>query len=487
MKKFIEKLFIVIKKNRYIQFGLVFCFGILLLRLYQIGGYAMFLGDQGRDAIIIKRILTFEHFPAIGAPTSIGQIFLGPFYYYFMAPWLLIFIFNPVGLAIGVAITSIILLFTIYILIYYLFDKKYATPFVVLSGVSVILFTLSRYSWNPNLLPYFSFLVFLVLMHLIEQKKVFSAILLGALLSICVQLHYIALILIPAVVIVYVWQVIKVKQYKKYIHLALFSIFSFVFISTPLLIFDIRHNFLNSRNFIKLFTQGDAVSGSGKLESFRMVIESLINYALFDTNISYLGILLFAGLIILAVFTVLHSKIGKQFLLFFIILLFGLSLYSGPKYPHYISVVFLYFYFFIALIISHIKYLKGYVLWFLLILFSLYSLSQYDFMKSPPNNQISMTKKIAESIIPHITKNTFQITALPERYDDNSYRYFIEIKGKKPLDKDSTIQADELFVVCATKCPLIIGNPQWDIALFAPRKIVAKWTVENVTMYKLVR
>ena len=65
----------------------------IFLRFYRFSDFATFLGDQGRDAIIIKRMLTFEHLPAIGAPTSVGQVYLGPFYYYFIAPWLLLFKF----------------------------------------------------------------------------------------------------------------------------------------------------------------------------------------------------------------------------------------------------------------------------------------------------------------------------------------------------------------------------------------------------------
>src|SRR4030042_5978400 len=89
----------------------------VFLRFYKFTGFVTFLGDQGRDAIIIKRILTFEHFPAIGAPTSIGQVYLGPFYYYFIAPWLLFFNFNPIGLAIGVGFFSSLFLLINYLIV----------------------------------------------------------------------------------------------------------------------------------------------------------------------------------------------------------------------------------------------------------------------------------------------------------------------------------------------------------------------------------
>ena len=102
MKAIISKLY----KDKYL-FSIIILFLIgLFLRLYHIYSFVTFLGDQGRDAIILKRIITFEHFPAIGPPTSIGQVYLGPFYYYFIAPWLWISNFDPIGPAIGIAIIS---------------------------------------------------------------------------------------------------------------------------------------------------------------------------------------------------------------------------------------------------------------------------------------------------------------------------------------------------------------------------------------------
>jgi len=117
----------------------------------------MFLSDQGRDAIIIKRIVTLEHFPAIGAPTSIGQVFLGPFYYYLISPFLALFNFNPVGLAFGVAFLSIIGLIASYIAVKHELSKKTALLFLIFAGFSYIQIENSRFSWNPNLLPIFSF------------------------------------------------------------------------------------------------------------------------------------------------------------------------------------------------------------------------------------------------------------------------------------------------------------------------------------------
>src|SRR3990167_7615990 len=140
MKAIISKLF----KDKY-SFSILILFVVgLFLRLYKINGFVTFLGDQGRDAIVIKRIITFEHFPANGPPTSIGQVYLGPFYYYFIAPWLWFSNFDPIGPAIGVAILSSIFIVLSYILIKDIFDKKVALFSSILITFSSVIVEFSR-------------------------------------------------------------------------------------------------------------------------------------------------------------------------------------------------------------------------------------------------------------------------------------------------------------------------------------------------------
>src|SRR3989344_7457131 len=74
--------------------------GIILLaaffRFYRLPEYMTFLGDEGRDALMIRRILVEHDLPLIGPTTSIGNIYLGPLYYYMMAVPMAIFWLNPV-------------------------------------------------------------------------------------------------------------------------------------------------------------------------------------------------------------------------------------------------------------------------------------------------------------------------------------------------------------------------------------------------------
>src|ERR1035437_10265433 len=64
------------------------------LRLYRIADYMTFLGDEGRDVLTVYGIL-HGHLTLLGPTSSVGGFFLGPIYYYFMAPFLWLFNDNP--------------------------------------------------------------------------------------------------------------------------------------------------------------------------------------------------------------------------------------------------------------------------------------------------------------------------------------------------------------------------------------------------------
>src|SRR3989344_7985150 len=77
------------------------------LRLYRIEDYMSFLGDEGRDVLVVKRMIVDGKFTLLGPITSVGLMHLGPVYYYFMAPFLWAWRLDPVGPSIMVALFSL--------------------------------------------------------------------------------------------------------------------------------------------------------------------------------------------------------------------------------------------------------------------------------------------------------------------------------------------------------------------------------------------
>src|SRR3989339_2075529 len=308
----------------------------VFLRFYKLYGFTTFLGDQGRDAIVVKRILTLEHFPAIGAPTSIGQVYLGPFYYYFIAPWLLFFNNQPIGLAFGVAFFSSLYLLINYLIVKELFNNKAALISTVFLSFSSVLIDFSRFSWNPNLLPLFTLLTVYFVIKSLKTNKWYFFVLLGSFISFSIQLHYLALFLIPPIATLLIIDLIKkTNQLKNY----LLMFFSFIFFSSPLIIFDFRHNFLNSKLFLALFKS----SGTSFLTKLNSLFDSFYYLNLYSFNITlnkfFIYILLFFLLTILFTLVKKSSNL-KTFLFIFLLTILGMSLYSGPKYPHYFGLIY---------------------------------------------------------------------------------------------------------------------------------------------------
>lgn len=461
------------------------------LRLYRLEDFATFLGDQGRDAIIIKRLLTFENLPAIGPVTSIGQIYLGPFYYYLMAPWLLLSWFQPIGLVLGVAILSILGIGIVYWMVKDIFDKETALITTVLISFSSILIEFARFSWNPNLLPFFAFFTFYTTYKAIQTHKSHYFIFTGVLLSCSLQLHYLGLFLIPAASLLFLLHIFENKKQSGLIMKQwLFMITSFGISTSPLLLFDLKHGFVNTKAFMKLITASSTVTRNIFVETLRS-FELLYSYVFVQSPANLMVLLLFVILMLFCIVGMIKRGVLGALCIYFLFLLIGVALYSGPKYQHYLGILFVFFLVIVAYLLSYAtqKRWGWYMIGFSLGVYIMLNSSRYYFLHQNPSHQIRRSKVISEIIKDQVTARKYALTMLPERSFDSTYRYFLEIGGKPPLEKDVLEKADELFVVCEGQCKPI-GNPQWDIAYFAPNKIVSVTAVKghiDYTVYKLVK
>src|SRR3989344_5149976 len=76
---------------------LVLIIGIaLFFRLYKLREFYIFEHDQDLYSFIVKDILS-GHLRLIGQLTSIEGVFIGPLYYYLLAPFYWLFNYNPVS------------------------------------------------------------------------------------------------------------------------------------------------------------------------------------------------------------------------------------------------------------------------------------------------------------------------------------------------------------------------------------------------------
>ena len=451
-----------------------------ILRLYRISDYMEFLGDQGRDVVIVRNFLKFGDLFFIGPQTSIGNMYLGPFYYYFIAPALLLANFSPVGPAILVALLSVLTTYLIYLITEKHFNKQSAIIASILFAISPVVIKYSNFSWNPNVMPLFA----LLFIYFIDQKKYIYATLAFIM---CLNSHYLALaLLLPAAYIIALdYKNFKLKSF-------LIPLIIFILSLTPQLLFDIKHNGQNTRALYTFFTQRETTVNIKPYKAIP-VLPSLFNQVttrLLAGKNEQPGIavsITFVALIIFALIKNNFTPSQKHFfyinLVWFASGLIGLALYKQHIYDHYFAFIYPVIFILLAITLSNInKYLSCTFFGVLIVL----SIWQNQFQWAPPK-QLATTQKIDKSIIVESNGQPFNFSLLAKMNYDPGYRYFFS-ELNAPVELLQNKITDQLFVVCEPfqiECNPI-NNPEWSVAAFGWAKVDKEWEINGIKIFKLI-
>lgn len=287
---------ILTKENLILLFILSFS---LFLRIFRINDLLGFYYDQGRDALVIWKLIHEGKFFLVGPVTGIEGIFLGPFYYYLIAPFYLIGGGSPVFVSICLSFISVMGIFFLYRLAKILFDKETGFLTIFIYGCSFSLVVFSRWLSNPNPLPTLSLLVVWSLVMIYRGKEKYW--LLAALfMGLSLQLEAAsAVFFLPAIFIFTIWQKSKIKQWR-YI-LGGFLIFFITLL--PQIIFNFKHDNVLIQSFERFL-----VTEKSFKSSFWGVLPLRFQfyYASFTSNLMYgqkfLNNLLMFSLLILLFF-----------------------------------------------------------------------------------------------------------------------------------------------------------------------------------------
>lgn len=471
-------------------------FAILLiaifLRVFRFPEFVTFLGDQGRDAVIARRIISLEHFPAIGPTSSVGGVFLGPFFYYLISPFLLLFNFDPVGLAVSSLVFSVAGVILCYFIIKKEINLGSALVYLVFVTFSAVHIDFARTSWNPHLLPITSFLTLYFWHRSTKQEGFMYPVLAGVFASISFQLHYLSLILLAFMCIVWLNDIIVTKKRLPLLFKTGVMIASFLIVISPLILFDLKHDFLNARNFIETLSDKEFVSSSSPLYRILETNAALYRH-IFKTEFNlYLALGMSLFLLFLTVRTKDFSK--KTFvrlnLFFWIFFILSFGYLNSFRHPHYFTPVYFSFFVVVGYALISLKVasiIRIGLLFFVLGAFIILNAKEYYFFKNRGSNQIEIARRIARSLLDHNPEVPYQIVPEPFTETDGHIRYFLELAGKRPIPEESIEEPTELYILCYRKegCNELAA-PQWQIASFKNAKLDSTWSVEPITIYKVV-
>jgi len=499
-----KKIFKYIRLN-----GLVFLVVLiaLFLRLFKISSYMTFLGDEGRDALVWLKMLKYGKFTLIGPQTSIGNMYLGPLYYYLMFPFYLLM--GTTGSSIGVALFAGATTFLLWFVGKNWFSYKVGLLSALFYAISPVAIVLSRSSWNPNVMPFFSILIAWGIWEFYQNDKFYWLAIEGVLLSFAIQSHYLGILLMPVVGLFFVIKLISLRKKKDkkikilIVNFALCTLNFALFTIVPLLWFDLRHNFLNYKSFYKFFTERQSTVN---LKLYKAIPEiwplwqNVITRLVGGQNVQF-GFFtsIFLGAAVL--FSVFHNRFnikkyrpGSLILTSLLLVgIVGMGLYKQHIYDHYFGFLFPFIFLLTALVIEVVSDLNLFGFLFSLA-FSLtiifYSVKENPF-KYKPNSQMFHTEEISMKIIKESGGKKFNLGMIAKQNYDAGYRYFLEKYNHPALEinpqkADQTI-AEQLFVVCEDGQCGPTTHPQAEIANFGWSKIEKEWDYPwGAKLFKLV-
>lgn len=300
-----------------------------------------FTYDVGRDMLSLWNIVYNHKIILIGATTGLPGVFYGPWWYYLLAPFFIIFSGNPQGIALTMSFIGILT-----IIFGFIFGKRLGGNFLGLSlaaviSVSPVMVSLSAQIWNPNVAPLFVVLILLILNELHKKDKSKYYFLLGLLLAFNIDLEIVFGLLLSIGIILSIIFTLKRKiSIKSIFYFALGGLIIFA----PRIFFELRHQFLMTKSFISFFSGGNS---SYDVSTILNTFISRLNI-LFDQFSSTLAaenkfiglfILLFISFTLLFLYRkadVLIKKFISTSILVIFVFLLGTIFFSHDIWPHYL-------------------------------------------------------------------------------------------------------------------------------------------------------
>ncbi len=485
---------------------LILCVAIFL-RFYNLKNTMMFQGDQGRDAMVVANIFKNLDPVFIGPVTSIGNMYLGPFYYYFMLPFLFLSYPSPIGPVYAVAGLSVLTVLLLFKITQKVFDQKTAYLATIFFTFSAGVVNLARFSWNPNPAPFFSLLMF-YFTYLAWKKNTKYWLLVSVCFSVLIQLHYVTLLSLSGAGIIFLLQLIEKikKSQKKFFnletkfikHIAI-AIVIFIISLTPLMLFDYKHDFLNAKSFTKILVKEESFDLQRKRgrKGFAAItklvsidLKDRASQVLFEPSFAINKVnhpLLFVVLILSIVYlikTKAKLKDGEKVLLAYLIPgIIGISIYQHQVYEHYIAYLFPFTYIFYGIFFS--KFKNNYLRLLLLIPFFSYfvisNTSRYSIKDS--DWTITDIKRTTEEIYSRVKENEkYNIVLLAASKDlyGMNYRYFLSTNQNEPVKIENHHTTEKLFIINEEKTEKNVLNSEiYEIVVFPNKNITDTFQMEN--------
>ncbi len=421
-----------------------------------------FTYDVGRDMLALSNIVHLHKIPLIGATTGLPGIFYGPWWYYLLTPFFLIFSGNPQGIALTMGLIGVLTIIFGFILGRKLGGNFLGLTLAALISVSGNLISLSAQIWNPNIAPLFIIFILLVLFKIYKKEKGDKSkyyFLLGLLLAFNIDLEIVFGLLLSIGIII---SVAIVKKRLITLKNIIFFVFGGLIIFSPRILFELRHQFLMTKSFIGFFSGGGSSSISKTPEI--LLNRASILFAQFNSTLALdnrlLGFVIFIFIVLCLIF--LYKKANKDIrnfvttsLIVVIIFLMGTIFFSHDIWPHYLVGLPVFYILLFGISIYLLRILTSIYLSILMVLavfiINLNPITVYNSVTKPLWTGDASVYRNQLAVIDYVYneangKNFKYVVYTPPVYD-YTYRYLFMWYGPKKYHYSPSVQSNLAYFI----------------------------------------
>lgn len=327
----LQKAIQIILRHKTLLLFLAICIVGLYLRFWQIENVLKFNYDQGRDAWEVRRVIRGE-FPLKGPRTGIGDFYLGPAYFYILAPFYFLSGMDPMGANYLTIVLTFITFVALFLATKEIFNQK--TAFIALAIYALSHHAIElRTPWNVTFVPLLCILLIYSSWKVLKQDYKYilaAALIIGFFFHIHFTAIFLPLIFTPTLLFV--------KNKKKILKWVFLSIPLFLIWFIPTLVDNYLNyfdNYYRTFNFFHTFLIG--------------FHPRFLLYRLPDSLVQIAATLYFRALnplsfLIPILFSVIVIKFEKDkvrkilcllLLLYFVVPLLGFSVFAGHVTDYY--------------------------------------------------------------------------------------------------------------------------------------------------------
>lgn len=480
----------------------LFAFSIFV-RFYNVPNTVQFLGDQGRDSLVVANIFREKDLVFIGPVTSVGNMYLGPLYYYFMVPFLMLSFPSPLGPVYAVVILGCLTVFAVYFFARQTVGKHAAIFASLFIGLSATVVHGTRFSWNPNPAP-LVFTLLLYFMYKALKNDVKNWIYVVVCFSILIQLHYLTLLSAAGCGLIWLYQLVtKVKNnepIKRLLTATGVGIIIFILSLSPLILFDIKHSGLNSKALTSIVTEEESFDQESTDIKHR-AIEYLIDvharsmHIMFEIAVGK-NVPLNSALVVISLATLSYivfkdrkkrTHILELLLLVFLVTgILGTALYQHTIYDHYIAYLFPVSMLSMG-VVAQYWYKKNLVFKIAVFAFIVYFLAfnyhQLQVVLKSTGWKLADIQRTSQILLSKVAQgekyNIVLLTGTGD-IDGQNYRYFMSVSDKPPVKTEHRGEVDTLLIINEDrKIDRVVDSPIYEIVVFPNKQPSEVFTIPD--------